>query len=248
MARTWLAVIAVAPALWFASFAVVADEIAKTTANDIEPCKTKTTADEELECLRGIRRNIDAQLYQPTDPKAAPDNLRQLLKSKEQADSRIAEVNQELNFAGFNWSLGVALTHLTGKKAVEEAQVVGGVVRVTKDYSEAVALMFETHYFFKMRTDSRQQTTGNGPFVAIRLADTEGNTVDAFGVGWMWGARRSAPKITSFNIGAGYFVDTKVKRLGSGVVEGEPLPAGETEIRYRETDASGWMFMLSSTF
>ena len=49
----------------------------------------------------------------------------------------------------------------------------------------------------------------------------------------------------SLNIGVGYAWDPSVRVLGDGIVEGAPLPAGETQIRYKTTDQKGVMFLFS---
>ncbi len=52
----------------------------------------------------------------------------------------------------------------------------------------------------------------------------------------------------SFNIGIGLMMDPSVKILGDGINENEPLPAGETTVRTRETSQWGVLFMVSYNF
>jgi len=40
----------------------------------------------------------------------------------------------------------------------------------------------------------------------------------------------------------------KVKVLGDGIEEGKPLPAGETEVRYKKVTKFGYGVLLSFTF
>jgi len=52
----------------------------------------------------------------------------------------------------------------------------------------------------------------------------------------------------SFNIGIGLMMDPSVKILGDGITENEPLPAGETTVRTKETSQWGVLFMVSYNF
>ena len=156
-------------------------------------------------------------------------------------------------FVGFNWGVALAFMSLNGKSSITDAKVIDGVVRINKEQSRSVALMLETHYLVHMPTWKVQNETevGIGPFVAIRVADINGvnntaSNINAYGVGLMLGFTEQ--QLRSWNIGAGYFVDTQVKALGSGLAEGQPLPGTETAIRFKETDSNGWMFLISGTF
>jgi len=58
----------------------------------------------------------------------------------------------------------------------------------------------------------------------------------------------SAKVKDSFNIGIGLMMDPSVKILGDGITENEPLPAGETTVRTKETSQWGVLFMVSYNF
>jgi hypothetical protein len=70
------------------------------------------------------------------------------------------------------------------------------------------------------------------------------NVIEAFAVGWMW---RLPDKLSSraINMGIGYIVDQNVQILGDGIRRNEPLPAGETDVRFRTTDQEGFLLMIS---
>jgi hypothetical protein len=84
---------------------------------------------------------------------------------------------------------------------------------------------------------------GHGPFVAVQPGTDE--IIEAIGIGWMIGFRKSNIGSDGLNIGFGYVVDPSVKMLGDGVIENSPLPVGETQIRYKEKSQSG-IFLLAS--
>ncbi len=64
----------------------------------------------------------------------------------------------------------------------------------------------------------------------------------------MLGLRRPGEETASFNIGIGVLYDLNVRVLGEGVVANQPLPPGETEIRYLEEEQSGLLIMTSYSF
>lgn len=176
-------------------------------------------------------------------------NLQAEAKAKVKAEEEKAKKEEQTakEFAGFNWGLGLAYTYIKDGPSIDEAKLIDGRVRILKEHKRSAALMFESHYFIDLGKHFGT-ITGVGPYAAIRLLDTEGKEISAYGVGLMAGFKRQEEAKSSWNIGAGYFVDTRVRRLGSGISEGEPLPGTETEIRYKDVDSGGFMFMFSATF
>jgi hypothetical protein len=79
---------------------------------------------------------------------------------------------------------------------------------------------------------------GMGPFVSLNTSpfdpsSSSAKLFDSVGVGWMIGLNAhdvssGAPALHSFNFGVGLIIDTGVKVLSPGVVDGQPspLPAG----------------------
>lgn len=169
-----------------------------------------------------------------------------------EADKKVIDKAEEKEkasvkeFAGFNWGVGLAYTYINKGPSIDEAEMVDGKVRIKKEHNRAAALMLETHYFVNLGK-FQDSEIGLGPFAAIRVIDTEGKDVKAYGVGIMAGFKRQQESKSSWNIGIGYYVDTSVKQLGSGITEGEALPGTEKEIRYKQVDSGGFMFMLSAT-
>ena len=72
--------------------------------------------------------------------------------------------------------------------------------------------------------------------------------IEAIGVGIMLGFKRGKDSAQSFNIGLGAIVDPSVKVLGDGIRKDEPLPTGETQIRYKHTDQWGFLIITSYSF
>ncbi|MGJ3626426.1 hypothetical protein AB5I41_04985 [Sphingomonas sp. MMS24-JH45] len=46
----------------------------------------------------------------------------------------------------------------------------------------------------------------------------------------------------------GYVVDPDTQVLGDGIKENEPLPAGEKDVRFKETAQTGWLVIASFSF
>jgi hypothetical protein len=53
---------------------------------------------------------------------------------------------------------------------------------------------------------------------------------------------------SSWNLGVGLRVDPKVRVLGDGIVADQPLPAGETQVRFKDDAQLGVMVLSSFTF
>lgn len=169
----------------------------------------------------------------------------------EEAAKEEAEASAQRKFLGFDWSLGVGLSgDLGGDARVESAEVVDGIVRVTEESSFKPRIVLESHFLFRLGAGTKGKTTGvlkgHGPFVGIQSSGNE--VIESFSFGWMLGWRRDPAKSQSFNIGLGPIYDHKVKVLGDGIKANEPLPDGETEVRYKTEGRWGALLMFSFSF
>ena len=161
-----------------------------------------------------------------------------------------AKAKAKEDFGGINFGVALSLTIDTGNHGrVENAEVVNGLVRVTEEHNDIPRIMLETHYFFfpnKCFFGHKNGMWGIGPFVGIQNGSTE--IIESIGAGLMIGFRRSEKVSDSFNIGIGFVVDPSVKILGDGIEENQPLPTGETQIRYKKTSQWGALIMISYAF
>ncbi len=158
------------------------------------------------------------------------------------------------DFLGLRFGVGLSLTVDLGQQdRVESASVINGIVRVENENNAVARVMLESHYFFK---PSRRflwgvnpDGWGHGPFVALQPGTNE--IIEAVALGWMWGFKRgnSADETTdSWNIGIGVVVDPNVQVFGDGLQPNQPLPAGETQIRYKEESQYGVLILTSFSF
>lgn len=174
---------------------------------------------------------------------------------EEAKDEKLMEKNQE-GFHGLNLGVGLSLTLDTGSHdRVNDAEVVAGLVRVKDEENARARIMLESHYFF-FPGDEKKEGSGTlfgvkrkdwgvGPFVAIQPG--EGEIVDAAALGLMIGFRQP-DRSSSWNIGIGFVYDPKTKTLGDGIRPNKPLPAGETEIRYKQRAQKGVLILTSFSF
>jgi hypothetical protein len=87
---------------------------------------------------------------------------------------------------------------------------------------------------------------GLGPFVALQ--GSENKVINALTVGFMMGRRKGPTDVSSVNIGVGLSFDPSVQVLGHGIKEGQPLPDGESAVRFKKEGRFGWALMTSFTF
>ena len=175
------------------------------------------------------------------------------MSDKRADDAKAEAATQQANkeFLGLKWGLGVAaVIGSGGDERVQEASVVDGVVRVTKDASNTARIFAEIHKFWP-KGGAPNATSGRGFFVGIQSSSDE--VLDSLATGYMWGWRLPPedPKQASsrsLNIGLGVVLDPKVQVLGDGITKDQPLPGNETEIRYKEESKTGLGLFFSFSF
>lgn len=167
-------------------------------------------------------------------------------------------------FGGIDFGVGIAFSYDLGRNdRIQEAELVNGIVRVTRSDNVRARMFLETHYFFTptredgverlpifgLENTQTEKTWGWGPFIALQPGSD--SIIDAIGAGFMIGLRRAGEGNEgkdSFNIGLGVLYDLDTKILGDGIVENQPLPTGETEIRFKRRDQSGLLVLSSYSF
>jgi hypothetical protein len=97
----------------------------------------------------------------------------------------------------------------------------------------------------------------HGPFVAIEVGGGSSGTpkadglITAIAMGWMVGLRHPASSPdskSSWNFGLGLRVTPNSQILGDGIIANQPLPAGETLIRYKNEPRYGVTLLSSFSF
>ncbi len=165
------------------------------------------------------------------------------LVSSQKVAKQLSDSNE---FLGWKWGIGVGAGFGLGDDRVSEAEIVNGVVRVTKDVSNDPRIVLEVHNFVR-DFEIGNREAGFGLFGAVNFGAAGDDTLTSFGGGVMLGIKR-AEGPNSFNIGFGLMLDQGVKVLGDGFVENQPPPAMETEVRFREESQASVLVFISTTF
>lgn len=171
------------------------------------------------------------------------------------------------NFGGVDFGVGISFTLDVGKTdRVGDAELVNDIVRIKDVNNGRARIMLEMHHFFTPhgnlflgRRNKIRDTAGNelalkdqekewgmGPFVAIQPGTND--IVEAVAAGMMIGLRHDPKSAQSFNLGIGWVVDPNTRTLGDDIVANQPLPVGETSIRFKEEMQNGVLILASFGF
>jgi len=204
---------------------------------------TGKTSEEKTEILRQVSLLIQGGLEIKKAGLAV-----ELASARIAAQAKEAQENEaEKSFLGIDWGMGISASFDTDSTSrVKKAEIVNGVVRVEEESNIALGIVLDAHYFFTVHEKDDRATVGAGPFIAIQTSGD--NLIDSWALGGMLGFRRDPAKSTSFNLGLGVRVEPGVKVLGDGLVENQPLPEGETDIRYKTEDRLGIVVVFSASF
>jgi hypothetical protein len=195
--------------------------------------------------------------------RARADSASDVQRKDCERSRRIEKAEADFEKLGFGAGYG-AVERRGGRPRIQEAEVVGGVVRVKEKNDVQFGPVLEAHRFFPLVRASSSKyehlknltgcdgklsssslppaIIGVGPFVGLRVGDKE--VVQTFALGAMLAFRKDDSE-KSLNVGLGYAWDPRVRVLGDGIEEGAALPAGETQIRYKTTDQKGLMVLFS---
>jgi hypothetical protein len=131
-----------------------------------------------------------------------------------------------------------------GEKRVKSARVVNGVVRVEQEATAQVGFMLEAHKFTSDPPDGKRRHV-RGPFLGLVMSG-EG-AIDTAILGYMWGWRQPSSTQT-LNVGVGASISPAAQVLGDGITADQPLPPGETEVRYKKVTKYGIAVTVSFGF
>ncbi|WP_417543039.1 hypothetical protein [Marinobacter sp.] len=173
-------------------------------------------------------------------------------KAQDKIDAQLneQEADSREEFKNFKLGIGIAFTKLHGT-SIEDLDIRDGQIVVEKERSHRGNFMLETHKFFTPQWLNRQvgaDTVGIGPFITVSIADTDGgDPFSSYGVGLMAGFKDRQGG-GSWNIGFGYFVETKAQKLRSGVSEGDTTTVTDTDDLLVERDQGGIMLIVSTSW
>ena len=169
------------------------------------------------------------------------------LQLKIEADRRRATTPSK--FYGLNWGIGFGFS-IGRDDFIESAEIVDGVVRVTKDNTQQPRAVFEFHKYFgcklgRLATESHM--SGCGPFVAV--AGSGDDLLSGVGLGLMYGLKSKDPgESDGFSIGIGAILDRDVKSLASGFTQDLAAPPGSSSVLLEEKSRWSWLVFVTRTF
>ena len=166
--------------------------------------------------------------YSPTFAKDLAQQFVQADYEAAQADLRAGSADS--NFMGTTFGVGVGVSF--SKNDVTQADVApDGTLRVTERQKQVPRAILEAHHYGicqKFLESCRKGDFGVGPFFGLAMSSNELNAF-ALGIMFGWKDKASSANGAGFSIGLGAVLDKAVSQLAPGFVEGQPLPAGETE-------------------
>jgi len=153
------------------------------------------------------------------------------------------ETKNRDHFQGAGFGAGPSISiDVGGRKRVQDAEVLNGVVHVKESTSIVPRALLESHFFFPL---NKATTMGMGPFVAVASGD--GKALDALGLGVMNGYKlRDAQNALCF--GVGIFWDPKVQSLAKGYEDGQAPPNSDTQVRYQTRSKTCLLITIAFTF
>jgi hypothetical protein len=210
------------------------------------PARERYAAVLELQgCVRHLEATLAAQVTDPDSARAADMSLR---AESYNLEVQAAAAAAETNFMGVSFGVGVGISVSDGE-IVSQAEVgPDNTIVGLKTETQLPRVVLESHYYDFCKTKScNAGKFGIGPYFAI-VAKSE-KLLSAFSAGLMFGWRDRKPQSSGgFSIGVGALLDGEVKSLASGFEVGEPLPDGETEIRYETKSRWSAVIFFTRTF
>lgn len=152
------------------------------------------------------------------------------------------QAESEVEFMGLSWGLGFGFS-FSSDELVDDAVVVNGVVKVKSQKKQQPRAVMEMHKYFWCNDGYTDGKRGCGPFIAV--AATADKVLSGVGFGFMYGVKRGAGDSDGFSIGVGAILDGNARDLAEGFKVDQPLPPGETTVRFE--DKARWSALVFAT-
>jgi hypothetical protein len=188
-----------------------------------------------------FRANQSVVAAQTTDPNA--DRIIQ--PYLELAESSEQEARTANEFMGLSWGIGFGYS-FGEDEAIDDAEIVDGVVRVKSRKKDQPRAVLEFHRYFWCNDGRKQLDRGCGLFVAVAASDED--VLAGVGIGFMYGRKSSPDDTEGFSVGVGVILDGNVKDLADGFKENAPPPGTETAVRFEEKSRWSALIIVTRTF
>lgn len=218
------------------------DTLKAASSHNVTVFERAENAEVALQCVKKGRSVLLAMAANAEERARVKELLQSLNEEaaqiKQQADS-------ESSFMGLNWGMGFGYS-FGSDEMIDDAEVIGGIVRVKSRKKEQPRVIFEFHKYFWCNNNYTNGTRGCGPFVAV--AASQDKLLSGVSMGFMYGFKTKATDTDGFSIGLGAILDGKVKDLADGFKENAAPPAGETQVRYEEKSRWSYLLFVTRTF
>lgn len=203
-------------------------------------------------CTRALARAARMEAARSVGQAAVSLELLAAEMEKAEADAATGakeRAGQE-TFLGYEWGIGFGASY-SFDDIVDDAVIVDGIVRVSKDNTTQPRVVLEFHKLFFPIEDvlsGANVESAHGPFFAVAAKSDE--LISGFGLGWMigWKDSDTPGDSSAFTIGVGVMLDADVESLAEGFSENQPPPAGETEVRFKEKSRASAVLIVTRTF
>ncbi len=228
----------------------IASPCAQLESDSKDPRKTVTeraaASSSLITCLRTGTNRARMQM-------AGTDNFAAMAAFQSMEANALAEAQDQddrnqadESFLGLKWGVGLGYS-FGDEDFIEQAELVDGVIRVTDDQTDQARVLLEFHKYFWCNNQHKSAETGCGPFVAV--AASSDDLLKGVGIGFMYGWRGHDEKASDgFSVGIGAILDNDVRSLADGFDANQPLPSGETEIRYETKSRWSAILFVTRTF
>ena len=215
-----------------------------------DPTKTAAAArhaktQEFQRCILGLKSERAVRATALAD-RADTDAALALLEAKASAAETTSD--GQGNFMGIRFGVGVGVSYSQDDVVPEAELGAGNVIVATKTERQLPRVIFESHYYGWCRSARcNNGVFGVGPYFGI-VAKTD-KLISAFSTGAMFGWKdKKGGDPQGFSIGIGALLDDGVKSLADGFDAGQPLPPGETKIRFEEKARWSAILFFTRTF
>ena len=180
------------------------------------------------------------------DPKVLERLPEDLKKEAEGKKPEVAALINANDFLNKYFSVGLyANFDVSSDKRVQNARVVNGIVRVEESNSAQLGFALQAHLLIPRKSGK----SAWGPFVAVISSSEGAISSGAIGVVYAIAPRSGfVSQQTSINYGLGVSVSPGSQVLGEGIYANQPLPSGETEVRYKKITLYGILITVSFGF
>lgn len=220
-----------------------AASVLQRPASETTPGDRYSAALEMRRCLQTLKaKRIGARR------KAAAAIAAEIQPSIDAVDAALAVYAAQQNFRGIAFGVGVGASFSEDEVVAAAEVAADDTIQVTVDESAQPRVILESHYYGFCKTGPCNEARfGVGPYFGIVAKDDK--LISAISVGLMFGWQTpDDDKSAGFSVAIGAVLDSDVRSLADGFNAGEPMPEGETAIRFKTESRWSTIIFFTRTF